>query len=173
PNSTILYDLRSSRATKEVIEEAGGVAAMSKVGHSNIKAQMRTDGAIFAGELSGHFYFTPSYAESGLGALGFIIKLLKESGKSLSEVVAPIMRYAKTAEINFEVKDTEAVLRRLREIYADAKTLELDGVSILYPQWWANIRASNTEPLLRLNMEADTPELLATKRQEIEALIAG
>jgi phosphomannomutase len=173
PGSTILYDLRSSRATKEEIEKAGGKAAMSKVGHSNIKKQMREHNALFAGELSGHFYFTPWYAESGLLAVKYMVSVLKESGKKISEIVAPIMHYAKTEEINFEVADKGPILAALKETYKDAQILELDGVTISYPDWWANVRASNTEPLLRLNMEADTPELLEKKQSELEAIIKG
>lgn len=171
PGSSILYDLRSSRSTKEVIEEAGGKALMSKVGHSNIKKQMRDSGAIFAGELSGHFYFTPWYAESDLLAVKYMTKVLKDSGKKMSEVVAPLWRYAKTPEINFEVAHKEPVLKALKEKYTDAQILELDGITIAYPEWWANVRASNTEPLLRLNMEANTPALLAEKQKEIESII--
>lgn len=173
PGATILYDLRSSRRTKEVIEEAGGKAIMSKVGHSNIKAQMRKENAIFAGELSGHYYFTPWYAESALLALNYMLRVLKGSGKKMSEVVAPLLTYAKTPEINFEVQDKAGVLAHLKEKYADAEILELDGVTISYPDWWANVRASNTEPLLRLNMEAKTPELLREKQAEIETLLHG
>ena len=173
PGATILYDLRSSRATKEAIEEAGGRANMCKVGHSNIKAQMRSDDAVFAGELSGHLYFTPWYAESGLLALMKILKIMKVSGKPMSELVSPLRRYSKTAEINFEVSEKEKVLAELKEKYADAEIMELDGVTISYPDWWANVRASNTESLLRLNMEAKTKELLDSKRSEIEAIIAG
>ncbi|MDP3997744.1 MAG: phosphomannomutase/phosphoglucomutase [Candidatus Andersenbacteria bacterium] len=169
--ATILYDLRSSRATKEAIEAAGGKAVMSKVGHSNIKKQMRETGAVFAGELSGHFYFTPWYAESGLLALMAIIKTLKKDGKPLSQIVEPLLRYVKTPEINFEVADKAGAMNRIKERFSDADILELDGVSISYPEWWANVRASNTEPLLRLNMEANTPQLLAEKRAEIEELI--
>lgn len=173
PASTILYDLRSSRRTREVIEAAGGNAIMSKVGHSNIKAQMRREKAIFAGELSGHYYFTPWYAESALLALNYMLRVLKGSGKKMSELVAPLLTYTKTPEINFEVEDKAGVLARLKEKYADAEILELDGVTISYPDWWANVRASNTEPLLRLNMEADTAELLQEKQEEIEKLLHG
>ncbi|MBI1833315.1 MAG: phosphomannomutase/phosphoglucomutase [Candidatus Andersenbacteria bacterium] len=171
--ATILYDLRSSRATAEAIKESGGRAVMSKVGHSNIKKQMREEKAVFAGEVSGHFYFTPLYAESALLATGYIIRLMQESGQRLSELVAPLMRYAKTEEINFEVEDKEAVLAKLKGQYSDAQILELDGISIIYKNWWANIRPSNTEPLLRLNMEASTPELLVEKQAEIEAILQG
>lgn len=171
PGATILCDLRASRAVGEAAEEAGGKAILSKVGHSNIKAQMRKDNAVFAGEVSGHFYFTPWYAESAYLALSYVLKLMKQEGKTLSQLVAPLMRYAKTPEINFEVEDKDAVLAAIKEKYADADILELDGISIQYKDWWANIRASNTEPLLRLNMEADTPELLAEKRAEIEGIL--
>ncbi len=173
PGATILYDLRASRATKEVIEEAGGKAIMSKVGHSNIKAQMRQTGAIFAGEVSGHLFFTPWYAESGFLALGKILQVLGEQKQPFSAIIAPLQRYPKTPEINFEVDDKEKVLSRLKERYRDAQMLELDGISIIYPDWWANIRPSNTEPLLRLNMEADNDQLLAEKQREIESLIRG
>lgn len=173
PASTILYDLRSSRRTREVIEAAGGKAIMSKVGHSNIKAQMRKESAVFAGELSGHYYFVPWYAESGLLALNYMLRVLKGSGKKMSELVAPLLTYAKTPEINFEVQNKEQILEKLKEKYSDAEILELDGVTISYPDWWANVRPSNTEPLLRLNMEAKTPELLAEKQTEIESLLTG
>ncbi len=173
PHSTILYDLRSSRATKEGIEEAGGKAVMSKVGHSNIKKQMRETSAVFAGELSGHFYFTPWYAESGFLAVKYILNLLQQEKRPFSEIVAPLLRYAKTPEINFEVENKDLVLAALKEKYADADILELDGITMSYPDWWANVRASNTEPLLRLNMEAKTPELLTEKQAEIEAILKG
>lgn len=173
PGAVVLYDLRASRAVREAAEKAGGKAMMSRVGHSNIKAQMRKENAIFAGEVSGHFYFTPWHAESALLATGYLIRLLKESGKPLSELVVPLMKYAKTPEINFEVNDKEATLLKFKEAFSDAEILELDGVSIVYPNWWANVRPSNTEPLLRLNLEADTVELLEQKRTEIEAILQG
>jgi phosphomannomutase len=171
PGASILYDLRSSRMTKEMIEAAGGQAIMCKVGHSYIKKQMRETGAIFAGELSGHFYFVPTYAESAMHALMCITRLVQESGKSLSEIVKPLLKYAKTPEINFEVTDKLAAIKRIKEKYADAEIMELDGVTVSYQDWWANVRMSGTEPLLRLNMEAITPELLQAKQSEIEDLI--
>lgn len=173
PGAAILYDLRSSRVTREVIEASGGRAVMSKVGHSNIKAQMREEGAIFAGELSGHYYFTPWYAESGMRAMQYIIKALKDSGVKAAEMVKPLFKYPKTPEINYEVEDKAGAMQRLAERYADGEIIRLDGVSVVYPTWWANVRPSNTEPLLRLNMEADTPELMEEKCREIEALIKG
>lgn len=171
PGAAILYDLRSSRATKEAIEEAGGVAIMCKVGHSNIKKQMRETGAVFAGELSGHLYFTPWYAESGMLAMKYVIEVLQDQKKPFSQIIAPLLRYAKTPEINFEVEDKVSAIKRMKQNFPDSEILELDGVTISYPDWWANVRPSNTEPLLRLNMEAKTPELLAKKQAEVEALI--
>jgi phosphomannomutase len=171
--ATILYDLRSSRATKEAIEEAGGVPEMTRVGHSNIKADMRKMNAVFAGEVSGHFYFVPWYAESGMLAMMYMIRMLQETGKSVSELIKPLERYAKTPEINYEVEDKATVLKNIKNKYADADILELDGVTVSYADWWANVRTSNTEPLLRLNLEAKTPELLKEKQEEIEAIIKG
>ena len=156
-----------------MVKEAGGTASMSKVGHSNIKKQMREENAIFAGEVSGHFYFAPWYAESAFYALSSVLKLKRESGKQLSELTKPIMCYAKTPEINFEVEDKDAALQAMKKQYSDAEILELDGVSVVYSDWWANVRASNTEPLLRLNMEANTQELLDQKRMEIEGILQG
>lgn len=173
PGAMILYDLRASRIVKEVVEAAGGKTAMSKVGHSNIKAQMRAERAAFAGEVSGHMYFAPWYMDSGLMALGYILRLVQEKKQKVSELVAPLLKYAKTPEINFEVENKDKILASLKEKYADAEILELDGVSIIYPDWWANVRPSNTEPLLRLNMEANNSDLLRQKQTEIEALITG
>ncbi len=173
PGAHILYDLRSSRTVKEVIEEAGGTSNMSKVGHSNIKAQMRKENAIFAGEVSGHFYFAPWYAESGMLAMAYVIRMLKESGQKMSAIVKPLERYAKTPELNYEVKDKGVILEKIKSLFTDAEILELDGLTISYPEWWANVRGSNTEPLLRLNMEAKTQELLAEKKKEIEAVITA
>ncbi len=171
PGSNVLYDLRASRTTKEVIEESSGKAIMYKVGHSLIKAKMRKVNAVFAGEVSGHFFFTPWYAESGFLAMGYIIKLLQEKKLPFSEIVLPLQRYYKTPEINFEVADKDKALANIKQHYADAQILELDGISIIYPNWWANVRASNTEPLLRLNLEADTEKLLKEKQKEIEELL--
>lgn len=171
PGLTMLYDLRSTRTVKEVIEKNGGKTIMSKVGHSNIKPQMRETGAIFAGEVSGHFFFAPWYAESSFLALGYMLRILQREHKPFSEIIRPLQHYPKTPEINFEVEDKTGAIARLKERYADAEILELDGVSVMYPDWWANVRASNTEPLLRLNMEANTPELLQEKRTEIESII--
>ncbi|MEK9174181.1 MAG: phosphomannomutase/phosphoglucomutase [Patescibacteria group bacterium] len=172
PGATILYDLRSSRAVKEVIEENGGVAMECKVGHANIKRQMRGTGAIFAGELSGHYYFEEnSSAEAGTLPALLLLNLMAETGKPMSELVAEIKRYYHSGEINSEVAEKDRVLQELKEKYADGAQHELDGLKVSYPTWWFNVRASNTEPLLRLNLEAETPELLAEKTAELLAII--
>lgn len=171
PGKSIVFDIRASRTTPEVIAAAGGQPVMWKVGHSLIKPKMRETGAPFAGEVSGHFYFAPWYTESGMLAMAYIIRLLKAQQKPFSEIVRPLLKYPKTPELNYEVADKTTVLAALKERYADAKITEIDGIRIEYPTWWASVRASNTEPLLRLNMEADTAELLTEKQAEIEALL--
>lgn len=134
---------------------------------------MREEGAYFAGEVSGHYFFAPWFAESGMLAMRYIIELLQREQKPFSEIVEPLLKRAKTPEINFDVEDKEAVLNRIKEKYSDAEIADFDGVRVDYPKWWASVRPSNTEPKLRLNMEADTEELLKEKRKEIELLIAG
>lgn len=167
PGAKILYDLRSSWATKEVIEAAGGVPVMSRVGHSYIKEQMRKEMSAFAGEMSSHFYFPEYYAESAIRAMVLLLRVLTERGQPFSQLVAPLRKYAKTPELNFEVENKAAVIAEAKRRYADGKQFELDGLSVEYPDWWFNLRASGTEPLLRLNMEARTPELFAEKKAEL------
>lgn len=174
PGATILYDLRSSKAVKEAIEENGGTALECKVGHANIKKQMRDDGALFAGELSGHYYFQEnSFAEAGSLSSLILLNLMAESGKKMSELSQDLKRYHHSGEINSEVADKDAVLAALKAKYADGRVHELDGLKVEYPNWWFNVRPSNTEPLLRLNMEADTEDLMKEKRDELLAIIRG
>jgi phosphomannomutase len=171
-SSTILYDLRSSWAVKDIIEENGGTPMMSRVGHAFIKQQMRDAEAVFAGELSGHFYFQENYfTESSALAAISVANLVSQSGKTLSELVAPIQRYFSSGEINSEVADTDAVFARLRETYTDGQVIELDGLSMEFEDWWFNVRASNTEPLVRLNLEAKTRDDMERRRDELLALI--
>lgn len=172
PGATILYDLRSSRSVREIIEENGGIARECKVGHANIKKQMREDGAIFAGELSGHYYFEEnSFAEAGTLPAILLLNLMAETGESISQLVKETKRYYHSDEINSEVADKDAVLAKLKETYADGSQHELDGLKVDYPDWWFNVRPSNTEPLLRLNLEANTPELMEEKKVELLAII--
>lgn len=174
PGATILYDLRSSRAVKEAIEEKGGRAIECRVGHAFIKRQMRDVGAIFAGEFSGHYYFVEnSHAEASTLVALHLLNLMAETGKTLSELVAEMRRYAHSGEINSEVEDKDAILMRLRERYADGTQHDLDGLKVEYSDWWFNVRPSNTEPLLRLNCEANTEALMIEKRDELLAIIRG
>ena len=168
----VFYDLRSSWSVKEVIEENGGTPMMSRVGHAFIKAQMRDNDAIFAGELSGHYYFQANYfAESSSLAALRVAQIVADSGKPLSELVKPIQRYFASGEINSEVADPKAVLDGMKTRFTDATITELDGVTVEYDDWWFNVRMSNTEPLVRLNLEAKNEDLMATKRDEILELI--
>lgn len=151
----IFYDLRSSWAVKEVILENGGTPMMSRVGHAFIKQQMRENNGIFAGELSGHYYFRQNFfTESSSMATICIANIVSRSDKPISELVKPIQRYFASGELNFKVADASAVMALLKQKYGDGKVSLLDGVSVEYKDWWFNIRASNTEPLVRLNIEA-------------------
>lgn len=168
----IFYDLRSSWAVKEVIEEQGGTPMMSRVGHAFIKQQMRDNDALFAGELSGHYYFRDNYfTESSSMAVISVANIVSRADASLSELVKPIQRYVASGEINSEVPDAGTVLERIRTRYADGRQFELDGISVEYDDWWLNVRASNTEPLIRLNLEAKTRHLMDEKRDEVLGVI--
>ncbi|MDR0993511.1 MAG: phosphomannomutase/phosphoglucomutase [Verrucomicrobiota bacterium] len=172
PGADIFYDLRSSWAVKEVIVENGGIPHKSRVGHAFIKAQMRERSALFAGELSGHYYFREnSFAESSGLAVLYIANLVSQSDKPLSELIAPIRRYFASGEINSTVADATAVFEKLRTEFRDAQIETLDGLTFEYPTWWFNVRRSNTEPLVRLNLEAKTKEEMETRRDEVLALI--
>lgn len=172
PGATIFYDLRSSRAVKEVIEENGGIARECRVGHAFIKEQMRAENALFAGELSGHYYFQANKnGEVSTLAAFTLLNLMTSTGQKISELVADLRRYTHSGEINSEVHDKDAVIAQLKATYADGVLSELDGIKIDYPDWWFNVRASNTEPVLRLNCEANTPELMEQKRDELLAII--
>lgn len=170
----IFYDLRSSWAVKEVILEEGGRPMMSRVGHAFIKQQMRDNNAVFAGELSGHYYFRANYyTESSSMATLCLANILSKSAKPLSELIKPIRRYCASGEINFKVDNSAAVIERLRRKYSDGKVLNLDGLSVEYKDWWFNIRSSNTEPLVRLNLEARTDALMKRMKDEIVTIIKG
>jgi phosphomannomutase len=173
PGGKVLYDLRSSWATAEEIEAAGGVAEMCRVGHSFVKAAMREKDAVFAGELSGHFYFRFSknlVADDGVAAFVAMLDLLGREQKSLSALVAPLRRYAASGEVNRRVADPKAILAALAQEHAGAPEMShMDGLLVRYPDWWFNMRPSNTEPLLRLNVEAKSAELMQKHRDELLA----
>lgn len=169
------YDLRSSWAVRDMIEDQGGKAEMCMVGHALIKKLMRETGAVFAGELSSHFYYKDFYTvESGDLTMLILLQLLSEEGKSMSELVAPLKKYFHSGEINFEVEDKESMMKELEKKYSEgAKDISyLDGIRIEHDDWWFNVRASNTEPLLRLNLEAKTKEIMEEKRDEISKMIS-
>lgn len=172
PGAKILYNLICSRSVPELVEKAGGIPVRSKVGHSIIKAVMRSQDIEFGGEHSGHFYFKENwYADSGMIALMQCLELFSEANKPVSEVIAPVDTRYRSGEINSTVKDAPAKLQELQDHYKDAQIDHLDGVTIQYPNWWMNVRPSNTEPLLRLNVEGDTKELMEQHRDEALALI--
>ena len=173
PGAACFYDLRSTKAAHEAIAGAGGKPMMSRVGHSFIKAQMRENDAIFAGELSGHYYFKANFtAESSSMATYALANIVSASEKPLSELVAPLRKYSQSGEINSKVADAAAVLAKIKVLFPDF--FELDGVSV--DRWdsegfWFNVRMSNTEPLVRLNLEGKTPGVMVAKRDEILSII--
>ncbi|MBV8198347.1 MAG: ATP-binding cassette domain-containing protein [Candidatus Eremiobacteraeota bacterium] len=172
PGSKILYNLICSRSVPELIQKAGGIPVRSKVGHSIIKGIMREQDIVFGGEHSGHFYFRDNwYADSGMIALLACLELFSEAGEPVSKVIAPIDTRFRSGEINTKVSDISAKLAEIQARYKDADIDHLDGVTIAYPHWWMNVRPSNTEPLLRLNVEGDTRELMEQHRDEALALI--
>lgn len=176
PGAKILYDLRSSWTVPEEIEKAGGTAVECRVGHGLIKKQMRAEGGYFAGELSSHYYFSDFYTtDNGDLAMLNLLKLVIDEGKKVSDIVAPLHRYFHSGEINSEVKDIPAVLAKLKEKYGPmAKRItEIDGYKAEFEDWWFNVRPSNTEPLIRLNLEAKTREKKEEKVAELLAIIRG
>jgi phosphomannomutase len=174
PGAGVCYNLICSKSVPEVIEAHGGRPVRTPVGHSLIKKIMREEDAVFGGEHSGHFYFRDNwYADSGVIAALTVLQLVSEQDKPLSEVLAPLDTRFRSGEINTRVGDAKVVMADVEAHYAAAggSVDHLDGVTIEFPDWWFSLRASNTEPLLRLNVEADTPELLAEKTAEVRRMI--
>ncbi len=172
PGAAVVYDLRSSRSTRDAIAEAGGRPIRDRVGHSFIKATMRKEGAILGGELSGHYYFRDNYvSDSGEIAMLCMLSIMSQRQRGIVELIKPLDRYSATGEINFEVSDQDAVIAQVRSRYQDGQQDELDGVTVQYKDWWFNLRKSNTEPLLRLNLEADTAAACVARLAEIEPLL--
>jgi phosphomannomutase len=174
PGATILYDVRASRAVRDTVEARGGAAQMNRVGHAFFKTRMRETGAAFGGEVSGHYYFRDFYcADSGTIPALLILELLSKKDRRMSELMADFRsRYFISGEINSEVSDQEAKMRELEERYSSGAITHLDGVSVDYDDWHFNVRPSNTEPLLRLNLESlVSREDMEQKRDEVLALI--
>ncbi len=169
PKSTVVYDLRSSRVVVEEIIKHGGTPRRERVGHSYMKKALRDSHSIFGGELSGHFYYRDNfYADSGMITLVHVINIVSEADDvPISELILPLRRYHSSGEINFTVENKQAKMDELARRYSDGQIDQLDGVSIGYKDWWFNCRPSNTEPLLRLNIEARSKELLDEKLAEI------
>ncbi len=173
PGSKIVYDVRGSRAVPERIAAAGGTALMHRVGHAFIKRRMRDENAVFGGEVSGHFYFRENwFADNGMIPALLILELLGREGRRLSEILAPLReRYHISGEINSKLADVEGTLGRLERRFKDARISKLDGLSIDYDDWHFNVRPSNTEPLLRLNLEAFSKADMERRRDEVLGVI--
>lgn len=170
PGSTIVYDLRSSRVVREEIRRLGGKARQERVGHAFMKKALADTDGVFGGELSGHFYFRDNwYSDSGMLAFVHLLNVASERGEPLSRLIAPLRRYAASGERNFQNEKKDETIRELARIYKDAKIDYLDGITVEYKDWWFNVRKSNTEPLLRLNLEARTAELMEAKLAEVAA----
>lgn len=173
PGASIIYNLISSKAVPEIILENGGKPVRSRVGHSYIKSLMVQTGAVFGGEHSGHFYFADFWrADSGMLAALYALAELMDSPKSLSEILESFDRYFSSGEINTQVKDASKSIKLVRKKYENENEIdELDGLTVSSQKWWFNLRPSNTEPLLRLNVEADSPKLMAEIRDTVLSLI--
>ncbi|MBT3720010.1 phosphomannomutase/phosphoglucomutase [archaeon] len=169
---TILYDVRCSRIVGKVIKDNGGKTGRCPVGHSLVKKQMREQDIYFAGELSSHFYYQEEhYAEAPFFVILKILQIMTEENKPLSELVEPLKVYSHTGEINSKVEDKSGKMKELAEKFSDGNVSYLDGVTVEYTDWWFNVRPSNTEPYLRLNLEADTKELMDEKRDLVLGII--
>ena len=172
PGEKILYTPNQSRIIPEVIKENRGIPIISKVGHSNIKRQMRKENILFGGEASAHYYHrSPYFCEAPFFVLFKILKELSKTGKSLSELASPFKKYFHSGEINFKVKNKKKVLETLEDKFKGGKVTRIDGLRIDFPDWWFNARPSHTEPVLRLVVEAKTKKLMLQKQKELSSLI--
>jgi phosphomannomutase len=174
PGAMIVYNLICSWTVPEVIREHGGVPIRTRVGHSFIKQVMAETGAVFGGEHSGHYYFRDNYsADSGMIAAVIALGEMSRSKQELSQLLRPYRRYASSGEINTRVDDPQAKIDAIAEVLRDGRQDRLDGLTVEFDDWWCNVRASNTEPLLRLNVEAKTQEVLAARTEDLLVLIRG
>jgi phosphomannomutase len=176
PGAKIIYDLRASWAVPDLVTQAGGIPLMERVGHAFIKERMAREGAVFAGEVTGHYYFRDFFsADSGMVPSLVVLEMLSRQNTSLSRLLQPLeARYFISGEINTRINtDPKTKLQQLAETYRDAQIYWLDGISVVYDDWHLNARPSNTEPLLRLNLEAKSKELMEAKRDEVLHMIRG
>ncbi len=170
--ATIVYDLRSSHVVADEVKAAGGEPRRERVGHAFIKKTMAETKAVFGGELSGHFYFRDNFfADSGAIAFARLLSVLSAQDKPISALVSPLTRYSQSGEINFQVEDKEGKIRELADAYKKARIDYLDGITIDLGSWWFNVRKSNTEPLLRLNLEAESVALRDEKLKELKGML--
>jgi phosphomannomutase len=166
--AAIIYDLRSSRVVSETISQLGGKPIRCRVGHAFIKERMRKENAIFAGELSGHYYYKDTgFTDNALFTMIWMLNFLSAKNKPLSTLVKPLKKYHSTGEINLQISDKESIFITLEKLYADAIIDHLDGLTVQYESWWFNLRPSNTEPVIRLNMEANDIKTLEGKKEEV------
>ncbi len=172
PGAGIAYNVICSRAVPQRITEWGGRPLRSKVGFVNLARTMRENGGVMSGELSAHYAFKDNfYADSGFVALAILLELISAHDKKLSEIIDGLIPYAKGDEMNFEVNNIPDIIMKIKKEYGDGEQDELDGLTVQYDTWWFNARPSNTEPLLRVTVEADTPELLTEKQDELTAFV--
>ena len=170
--ATIVYDLRSSHAVADTIKQNGGVPRRDRVGHAFIKKTMAETKAVFGGELSGHLYFRDNYyADSAAIAFACVLSIVSRGREPLSQLMRPFYKYAQSGEMNFEVEDKDAKIRELAEHYKKSQVDYLDGITVDAGDWWFNVRKSNTEPLLRLNLEAPNPETLQSRLKELKKML--
>jgi len=174
PGGAVGYDVRPGKITEDMILEAGGRPFLTKVGHSLIKEQSKKENAIFSGESSGHFFIKAEFGFFEMPAIIVLqfLKEISESGKTVRQYIEPLMKYAHSGEINFEVEDKQAVFETLKEVYGATLTQEFDGMSFDLGDWWFNVRASNTESLLRLNLEAKSEEIMKEGVEKVKKFFA-
>lgn len=175
PGATVCYDIRPGRITKDMLEEAGGKAVVTKVGHSLIKETMIANNAIFGGESSGHYFYKRPYGTYEMSII-LVAKFLRFlSGKNMlfSETIKPYLKYFHSGEINFKVKNVAEKISEAEKIYSDGQINKLDGLTVEYPDWWFNLRGSNTEPVIRLNLESKSAELTEEKVKEVSNLLSN
>jgi phosphomannomutase len=174
PKSAIVFDLRSSRVVAEEIIKYGGTPRRERVGHAFMKKALRDSHAVFGGELSGHFYYRDNYcADSGLITFVHMLNIVSQADSKVSALIKPLRRYFTSGETNFQIEDKKGRMDELAKRYRDGQVDWLDGVTVGYKDWWFNCRPSNTEPLLRLTVEAKTEKLLAEKLKEIEGVLGA
>lgn len=173
PGEKIVYEVRSSKVIPETIKINKGISILSRAGHSFIKKKMRKEEAVLGGELSGHYFYRElGFVDNALFTFLHLLEIFSQQNKPVSQIIRPFQKYFQSGEINFRVENKEKILRRVEKKYSDGEIIKVDGLTVIYSRWWFNLRPSNTENLLRLNLEADTLDLMKEKTKEIEGLIS-